>query len=211
MNLERIIDALSVTAEAMGQTISPSALVLMAQDLEAEGCTEAAALDALRRVRRECRRLTMADIIGRLESADGRPDADEAWMNALLAQDESNTVVWTAETQQAFGIAKPALEINDKVGARMAFKAAYERLVSESRAQGAPALWSASMGWDVGQRRTILEAAVQCGRLPESAAAGLLPPSRSDSTGDFLRLVFSDGAATDRTAQRVNAQLRKAS
>lgn len=180
MNLDRIIDALSVTAEAFGQTMSPAALVLMAQDLEAEKASEQAVLDALRRVRRECRRLTLADIIERLDAHDGRPGADEAWMNALIAQDESATVIWTEETHQAFAIARPALEINDKVGARMAFKSAYERLVTDAREAGQPVQWEASLGFDPEGRRIALEAAVQTGKLLPSHAQGLLPPPRAD-------------------------------
>lgn len=180
MNLDRIIDALSVTAEAMGQTMSAGSLAILAQDLEAEGCGEVAVLDALRKVRRECRRLSLADIISRLESSDGRPDADEAWMNALTAQDESATVVWTSETAQAFDIARPALEINDKTGARMAFKAAYDRLVTDAREKKQPAMWAASLGWDVEQRRVALESAVHCGKLLPSHAQGLLPPPPAD-------------------------------
>lgn len=180
MNLDRIIDALSVTAESMGQAMSAPSLAIMAQDLEAEGCGEQAILEALRKVRRECRRLSLADIISRLETADGRPDADEAWMTALNAVDEYATVVWTEETAQAFAIARPALEINDKTGARMAFRAAYERLVTDARAAKRPAQWSASLGFDVEARRVALEAAVHTGKLLPHDASGLLPPPPGD-------------------------------
>lgn len=178
MSIEQVIDALAVTAETFGQPMSASALVMLAQDLEQY--PEATIFNALRKVRRECRRLTLADIIDRMESSDGRPAADEAWMNALIAQDESATVVWTQEAAQAFEIARPALTINDKTGARMAFKAAYDRLVEDARKRREPAKWSASLGWDSDQRIPVLQAAVECGRLPAGYAAGLMPPKREE-------------------------------
>lgn len=211
MNLDRIIDALSVTAEAMGQTMSAQALAIMAQDLAAEGCGEQAVMEALRKVRRECRRLTLADIVSRLESADGRPDADEAWMIALQAEDESATVVWTGETSAAFAIAKPALEISDKTGARMAFRAAYERLVKEARNRREPATWSASIGWDVEGRRIALENAVQAGRLPASHATGLLPPPTADDriAATVLKLACVNGETVAPEVERREYVRRK--
>lgn len=174
MNTDRLIEAIGVTMEAMGQQLTPAALVLMAEDL-AEYDLQAV-LRALHRVRRECRRMTLADIVERIESGDGRPAADEAWMAALLAHDEAETVVWTEETAQAFEIARPALQINDKVGARMAFKAAYDRLVTASREANQPARWTASIGFDVERRRLALDEAARAGRLAPAYVQGLLPP-----------------------------------
>ncbi|HNF63327.1 MAG TPA: hypothetical protein PKZ20_16440 [Rhodocyclaceae bacterium] len=178
MSTENLIDALSLTAEAMGQQLTPAGLLLMADDLAEYPLDDV--LGALRRVRRECRRLTVADVMERMAASDGRPDADEAWMVALSAQHESATVVWTRETEMAWHIARPAIEINDKVGARMAFKAAYDRLVAEARDHGVPVKWSASLGFNVEERRQALENAVLCGKIQNSEAAGLLPPPPAD-------------------------------
>ena len=175
-----IAKALAVASfDITGNEMNAVALDAMVEDLAPYGV--APVMDALTRCRRECKgRLTLADILERMESADGRPAADEAWMNALIAQDESATVIWTEETQQAFAIARPALEIHDKTGARMAFKAAYDRLVSDARAQNRPAKWSASLGFDHEQRRAALENAVQAGKLLPVHAQGLLPPPAAD-------------------------------
>ena len=178
MSMENLIDALSVTAEAMGQQMTPAGLLMMAEDLSDYPLADV--LSALRRVRRECRRLTLADVVERLCAIDGRPDADEAWMVALAAQHEAATVVWTKETEQAWYIARPAIEINDKVGARMAFKAAYDRLVAEAREKAEPVKWSASLGFNVEERRNALENAVMAGKIPRSEASGLLPPPPTD-------------------------------
>lgn len=212
--IERIIEELGLTAEMCGQQTSPAALVVMAEALS--GYESQAVIAAIKRVRIECRRMTLADIIERITVADGRPTADEAWMNALQAEDESATVVWTEETAQAFAIARPALEIRDKIGARMAFKAAYDRLVQQAREDRQPAKWSASLGWDVEQRRRVLEAAVQCKRLSASHAAGLLPAPQvnPDVAKAVLQLACVNGenvnkGVTDRElARRKLAELR---
>jgi hypothetical protein len=130
-----------------------------------------------------------ADILAQIEGAaasDGRPEADEAWALAVAARDEGATVVWTAEAAEAFGVCRPVLDAGDEVGARMAFRAAYSRLVAEARAAREPIRWSASEGHDPGRRAAVLIAAVEAGRLPVAylpapdagPVAGLLELSR---------------------------------
>lgn len=130
-----------------------------------------------------------ADLLAQIErnrQADGRPTADEAWSIALASADESRTVVWTEETAQAWGIASVVLRGGDEVGARMAFKAAYGRLIAAARASREPARWSASMGHDAKHRDDALRLAVEAGRLPvaylpapvQTPIAGLLELSR---------------------------------
>lgn len=210
-NVDRIIEALGVTAEAMGQQLTPAALLLMADDLAPYGLETV--LAALTRVRRECRRLSVADVIERIQIADGRPKSDEAWANALAALDEAETVVWTQEAAQAFEVARPLLEINDKTGARMAFRDAYERLCERARASCEPAEWSASLGWDAERRRLVLEAAVTAGRLGHDSVRGLLPPppASPDLNKSVMALVSSNGVLTDKAStaiERENARKR---
>jgi len=109
-------------------------------------------------------------------SGDGRPGAEEAWATALTSRDEAATVVWTDETAQAFAACRPVLEMGDEVGARMAFRQTYERLVSEARAAGKVVHWSASLGWDETQREAVVTRAAAAGLLPAPHAAALLPP-----------------------------------
>ncbi len=71
-----------------------------------------------------------------LERASGRPSADEAWALALETFDEAATVCLTDEILLAAVAASPVWESGDRVGARMAFKAAYERVLNERRLQG---------------------------------------------------------------------------
>jgi hypothetical protein len=121
-----------------------------------------------------------ADVIAQLQGAaadDGRPGPEEAWAIALRSHDEADTVVWTEEIAQARAIARPLLDAGDEVGARMAFKEAYSRLVAEARSTCKPAAWSASLGFDPRLRRVALEAAVQAHRLPASDAYQLSGPA----------------------------------
>lgn len=120
-----------------------------------------------------------ADLIAQIQGAignDGRPGADEAWAIALRSCDESDTVVWTQETAEAFAICQPVLAIGDEVGARVAFRDAYNRIVAAARGANRPVQWLASLGWDTRKREAVLTKAVTVGLLPAPAVAGLLPP-----------------------------------
>ncbi len=120
-----------------------------------------------------------ADVIAQLQAAaedDGRPGPEEAWAIARRATDEAATVVWTAEMAQAWSVAIPLLGSRDDVGARMAFREAYQRLVAESRAAGTPPRWSASLGWDEQQRAQAIGQAVQLGYLPREELLALPGP-----------------------------------
>lgn len=114
-------------------------------------------------------------IAARCRLLDGRPDENEAWALAVSSRDEADTVVWTAECARAFAVCQPVLAIGDEVGARMAFKEAYVRMVSEARAVGDPVEWTVSQGWDMARRAVALNRAVAAGQLPAPAAAALLP------------------------------------
>lgn len=107
-----------------------------------------------------------AGIAKRCKLLDGRPTADEAWAIALTSRDEADTVVWTTEAAEAFAICTPILNMGDEVGARMAFKDAYNRLVMLARASCQPAKWDVSLGWDKTKREAALERAQVAGLLP---------------------------------------------
>lgn len=104
-------------------------------------------------------------IAARCKLMDGRPEENEAWALALASRDERETVVWTSEMSNAFAIALPMLNGGDEVGARMAFKDAYSRLVAEARGESRPANWSVSAGWDMARRTIAVKKAVAAGLL----------------------------------------------
>lgn len=174
-----ILKAVAVTAELTGAELSEAALRVMAGDLDAY--PEAAVIRALDRCRKELKsRLTLAAVLERIEEQDGRPGADEAWAIALGALDEADTVVWTEEIAQAFDVARPILEARDKVGARVAFRDAYERMVREAREAGQQGRWVASIGHDASRRDAALTQAVQRGRIAGESVAHLLAAPQGD-------------------------------
>jgi hypothetical protein len=114
---------------------------------------------------------------------DGRPSDEEAWAIALTSRSEEETVVWTAETAEAFALCSPVLAMGDEVGARMAFKDAYNRLVSAARLANKPCKWNVSLGWDVSKREVALSKAQAAGLLSAPAVQHLLT-NHSDFIGE---------------------------
>jgi hypothetical protein len=126
-----------------------------------------------------------ADIVAQIEGLvanDRRPAADEAWAIALQAADEASTIVWTSEISVAWGIARTVYDAGDKVGARVAFRDAYTRLVDEARERRAPPVWSVSIGFDAEMRHSALQRAADQGRLPAADRHLLIDYSAAPST-----------------------------
>lgn len=113
---------------------------------------------------------------------DGRLGADEAWAIGLRGLDETETIVTTPEILAAMSAAQPVLEMGDEVGARMAFKDRYNRLVSEARTAGSAVEWTPTLGWDMAKRETALREAVKAGLLPAPKASAMLPPPAPKKT-----------------------------
>ena len=90
----------------------------------------------------------------------------------MASRDESDTVVWTEQIAEAAGIAQPVLDSGDEVGARMAFRDAYDRILRERPEKPR---WYPSLGSDLGRRTAALDRAVRAGLLTQSHATGLLP------------------------------------
>ncbi|MCU7645628.1 hypothetical protein [Pseudomonas piscis] len=157
--------AICATAEAMGQEMNPGTAAMMAEDLCAYPVPMVKA--ALKACRFEVKgKLAMADILQRVQIADGRPGKDEAWAIAMTTNDEFETVVLTDEIQLALAAAKPILDGGDKIGARMAFIDAYQRFVSQAREDAKPVNWHVSVGFDANRRTQAITKAVQMQRIP---------------------------------------------
>lgn len=173
-----LLEAIAVTAEVMGTTLSPAAARVFAHDLAEHD--DASVLAALVRVRREVRgRLTVADVISRID--DGRPGPEEAW--AMMPRDEATTVVWTDEMSEAWGRALPLLDAGDAIAARMAFLETYRAAVVKARADKRQAKWRVSPGTDVEQRRLAIEDAVKRGRLGAQSLALAPPATHGEALG----------------------------
>lgn len=180
MNHDDYIDWLTeqvmATAELLGGELKPTAASIMAEDLSFY--PPDVMKKALRRVRAEhAGKLTLKVIIDRIDEAVGRPSPNEAWATASQALDESKTIVWTDEMAQAWGAASPLAYAGDMIGARMAFLAAYERLVRDSREARRLPVVSISEGWDQAGRAVAVEKAARLGYVkPEQAVAYLPTP-----------------------------------
>jgi len=164
-----LIEALAITAELTGATLSPAAAKVLLADLSIY--PEDMVLGALRRCRKEMKgRFCIQEIISRLD--DGRPGHEEAW--AMMPRDESQSVVWTDEMQEAWGVALPLLNEGDQVAARMAFSERYRRLCQDARDAGVPVRWTPSYGTDRMGRVAAVEDAMQKRRLTAPQASALL-------------------------------------
>ena len=176
--IDWLVDQLAATSELLGQQMSPTAAMMLAEDLA--DYSRPVLATALKRVRTECAgKLTPKVIIEAIDAAMGRPGANEAWATALSALDERNTVVWTEEMAQAWEVARPVVQGGDEIGGRMAFKDAYERLVRVAREERRTPAVTVSMGWDADLRAAGVEKAVKLGYMPAGDAAAYLPAPKS--------------------------------
>lgn len=174
--MRKLLEAIAATAELMGREISPSAAMVMAQDLAQY--PHDVTISALANLRKEKNaRFSTGSVIEQIEKLqpDGRPGADEAW--AMIPRDEYTSAVMTTEMAEALGIAQPLLDEGDNVAARMAFKEAYTRLVEEAKREEKAPEWFPSLGHDPRGREVVMEEAVRRGRLHASQASVLLTAS----------------------------------
>jgi hypothetical protein len=162
--------ALGDLASLYGKAMQPTAVAMYFRALAAHSIGEVVgAMDAHVKDEAACRFFPLpgqlAGQIKAVQADDGRPGAEEAWAIAVAAQDERVTIVWTDEIAQAMASAKPIMDMGDEVGARMAFKEAYLRLVAEARQRRAPMQWVAALGHDEAGRASALREAAAKGRV----------------------------------------------
>ena len=109
-----------------------------------------------------------ADIIQHIPSAQKNihVGAEEAWAIAEEAMDEYSTVVLTNEILEAKVICQDLYDSGDKVGARMAFKDAYNRIIKTAQ----PPRWKVSEGYDKARKQDAIRNALALGRLTQEKA-----------------------------------------
>ncbi len=126
----------------------------------------------------------VADIVAKMGGARNQhPHADEAWAIALESLDEESTVVWTQQISAARTAALPVWEAGDKIGARLAFRQAYEREVAN-----APVMpeWTVSLGYDPARRVDAINAALSRGLIAPETAQRHLPPGSMTPDGEAI-------------------------
>jgi len=87
--------------------------------------------------------------------------AEEAWSIALQSFDEINTVVITKQILEAKAIVQDIYDSGDVIGARMAFKEAYNRIIKIA----GDVKWFVSQGDDKSQAQYVVAQAINMGRL----------------------------------------------
>ena len=164
-----LVRQLVATAEVLGTEIRPAAAAMMAEDLSRYDRSTLGA--TLARVRSDApTRLTLKVVMDAIDAMMGRPAANEAWAVALSALDDRNTVIWTGEMARAWETARLIAQAGDLIGARMAFIAAYDRLVREARDMRLLPEVIVSEGWDASTRALAVEKAMALGyTVPENA------------------------------------------
>jgi len=173
-DFNKFSDAWADAHEAMaaGKILSPRAMVSIFDDFEDYSIESV--LAALKHHRKTAKFAPTAnDIIELLESGNKRLTADEAW--AMMPHDEFETLVWTREMSEAYGIASGILAEGDKIAARMAFKSAYDRLCAEAVLMQRPVSWSVCVGFDKSRIEPALQKAVAAGRISQDRANKFLP------------------------------------
>lgn len=167
---EKLIAALGATAQAMGQQVTEDAVLLMADDLD--DFSESQIAHALKTLRRNGYKFCVAKIIELISSQDGRPSADQAW--AKIPKEESETGVVTDEMMRAWGVALGQYLDGDRVGAQIAFKREYQRMVDEARENSVAVKWFPSLGHDATGRDPVLIQAVADGLIGLERVRGLV-------------------------------------
>ena len=216
IDAEELLEQLYATAEVLGSEIKPAAASLMIRDLRQYQRGEIE--QSLARCRSELTgRLTLAAILERMPSADAYLSANEAWALALSGEDDMDTIVWTEEVAAAMGVARPVLDLGDKVGARMAFIGAYEREIAQAKAEGRKPKWTVSLGYSPERRQDAISEAVKMGRLEAPKVEHLLPaphgfkdPDEADTPEEkakvkaninFLRSLLEDDGSAKQEAE----------
>lgn len=196
---EKIIQAITVTAELTGTQLSANAAAVMAEDLLAYPLDKV--LIAFERCRRELKgRLTLAAILDRID--DGWQSAEEAF-NTLVAGWESEhlSILTTHTAMHAAESASALFNAGDKYRAGLAFKTAYERIVSEKKAKGIQPDWYVSAGLDKEQLAQLVTEAATTGKITNDYALALLP------AGEERMNIEAGNLLTDKQKEEGKARL----
>ncbi|AHN29260.1 hypothetical protein SALWKB2_1878 [Snodgrassella alvi wkB2] len=199
MNDEKIMQAIAVTAELTGTQLSDNAMLVMAEDLLIYPLDKV--LIALERCRRELKgRLTLAAILERVD--DDWQSAEEAF-NTLVAgwENEHLSILTTHTAMHAAESASALFNIGDKYRAGLAFKTAYERIVSEKKAKGIQPDWYVSAGLDKEQLAQLVTEAAATGKITNDYALALLP------AGEERMNIEAGNLLTDKQKEEGKARL----
>lgn len=122
----------------------------------------------------------LAEIVSacQVQAGGGWLSADEAW--AMMPKSEVESAMMTNELSQAMAAASLLLEEGEQNAARMAFRAAYSRLVEQAKIEGRAPRYFLSQGSDAHGRIEVLAAAVRAKQIGLDAAISLLPSAAAE-------------------------------
>ena len=125
-----------------------------------------------------------AEILELMPSANANKHIpeNEAWAMCLKLTSELDSVVITTQMRDAWHIASKVLAFGDKVGARMAFKDAYERLTTTD----GQIVWELMRGDDKAQLALVAAEAIKQGKLSPAYAKHALPPVDTSNDTNLL-------------------------
>lgn len=148
------VELLQGTAEAVGFPISQTCADMMALDLADHEFDQVKL--ACARCRRELKyRLTLPDILERLQAEDGRPGPDEAWL--LVMKDDDYSQLTNNEIDEASRGVMDAIRQGNAFGAERSFKELYPKVIKKARERGLNPVWRVSIGQLGGNEQAISE------------------------------------------------------
>lgn len=201
---EELSRLISATYEVLGQSVTPTAINFMVNDLDNYSVDKINI--ALTACRREVKgRFNLAEIIGRIDTDDGRLLPNEAWAIACHIEDESESAAVTPEILTALSVSN---ECQDKIAGRMAFIDCYTRLCKASRDKGEPAQWFMTLGTDRSKYEQAVQSAVDNNRISHQVAGNLLPDLRSEPQLDNLLTSAKEVSGTNEHARNFLEDMR---
>ena len=215
-DVDEFTDFWSSAWEAVGRNLTARAIEFTFEALNAYTLDEIRKAVALHMQGQKGRNPpTVADVVDIIGSHTGSVNADEAWGAAVSAADETLTVIWTQPMAEAWGVAQPIFNAGDEVGARMAFRAHYERDIAVLRAKGiAPTYW-VSQGSDEVQRVSVVQDGIRRGLLPPSVGQVFSLPAPTSGIAGLLESAQSaesnpeQGAASQERLTNAIAAIRR--
>ncbi|RMD64886.1 hypothetical protein D6833_03750 [Candidatus Parcubacteria bacterium] len=169
-----IVKEMILSAAMMGADLSPEMAHVFVGQLRNMGAKGHEIVQASRMVATEDEgRFTLKKLLKRIPRLQ-YPDAESAW--STFPKDEKQTGCVVEPALRAWGQAAPMWYDGDKIGARMAFKAAYEQFVAEAKQAGQiTPKWSMTQGTDPVEREEKIREAAASGLISLNTARTVLP------------------------------------
>ena len=172
--LQEVTAELVMASAMMGSDLLPEMAQMFVNRLKELGAKGQEIINAARMLPTEEEgRITVKKLLKRIPRLQ-YPDAEVAW--ATFPKEEHQTAAVVEPALKAWGVAESLWCDGDKIGARMAFKAAYEQFVAEAKQAGQIApKWQMTYGTDPVAREEKVREAVALGFIPSETAQKALP------------------------------------